>query len=55
MADKMYVIITLRKEIPDRNTGRLICDLVKNRLSDRPDVILTAHITDHLDLEEPTP
>lgn len=52
MADKMYVIITATKEVPDRDQARLVYDLVKNRLSDRPDVKLTGHCTNHFDLDE---
>lgn len=52
MADKMYLIVTLRKEVPDRNTGRQIYDLIKQRMTDRPDVELTGHVTNHFDLDE---
>lgn len=53
MPDKGYCIITLRKEVPDRETARLIYDLVKERLTDRPDVTITGHFTNHFNLEEP--
>jgi len=52
MADKMDVVITLRREVPDRETGRLIYDIVKNRLADRPDVKITGHVSNHFDLNE---
>lgn len=48
----MYLIVTLRKEVPDRNTGRQIYDLIKQRMTDRPDVELTGHVTNHFDLDE---
>lgn len=51
MADKAYVIITARKEVPDRDQARLIYDLVKERLADRPDVKLTGQFSNHFDLE----
>ncbi len=51
MADTMYVIITLRVEVPDRETGRSIFDLVRERLTDRPEVVIAGHITNHFDLE----
>ncbi len=51
--DKMYLIITLRKEVPDRETGRTIYDLVKERMSDRPDVEIKGHVSNHFDLEQP--
>lgn len=50
--DQMYLVITLRKEVPDRDAGRVIYDLVKERLADRPDVIITGHVTNHFDLNQ---
>ena len=52
MADEMYVVITLRKLVPDRETGRLLFDLVKERLTDRPDIGISGHVTNHFNLEE---
>jgi len=56
MADVMYLIITLRKEVPDRDAGRQIFDLVRERLADRPDVEISGHVSNHFDFEtEPPP
>lgn len=55
MADKGYVIITARKEVPDRAQARLIYDLVKERLADRPDVDLTGMFSNHFDLDQEPP
>jgi len=52
MPDKMYLIVTLRKEVPDRDTGKAIYELVKQRMADRPDVELHGHVTNHFDLDE---
>ena len=52
MADKMHVVITLRKEVEDRDEGRFIYDLVKNRLADRPDVEIRGLVSNHFDLDE---
>jgi len=52
MSDMMQVVITLRREVPDRETGRQIYDLVKEKLSDRPDVIVSGHVSNHFDLNE---
>lgn len=52
MADKMYLVITLRKEVPDRDAARVIYDLVKERMADRPDVIVTGLASNHFDLDE---
>ena len=49
--DLMYLIITLRKEVPDRDAGRAIYELVKERLTDRPDVKITGQVSNHFDLE----
>jgi len=51
MPDKMYVIITARKEVPDRDTARATYDLVKARMADHPDVELHGHCTNHFDLD----
>lgn len=48
----MYLVITLRKEVPDRETGKVIYELVKQKMSDRPDVEIRGHVTNHFDLEE---
>lgn len=53
--DKMYLIISLRKEVPDREAGKAIYETVKQRMDDRPDVTITGHVTNHFDLEEPEP
>lgn len=50
----MNLVITLRKEVPDREAGKTIFDLVKERMADRPDVTVTGHVTNHFDLEEPS-
>jgi len=49
MADKGYVVITLRREVPDRDTAKIIYDFVKERMSDRPDVEVTGHFSNHFD------
>jgi len=52
MADKGYVVITVKKEVPDRDTARTIYDLVKQRLEDRPDVEVSGHFSNHFDLDQ---
>lgn len=51
MADKGYVIITARKEVPDRDRAREIYNLLKQKLQDRPDIELTGHFSNHFDLD----
>ena len=50
--DKMYLVITLRKEVPDREAGKIVFDLVKLRMVDHPEVIITGHVTNHFSLED---
>ena len=52
MADKMFVIITARKEVPDRDAARQIYETVKTRMVDRPDIEITGHASNHFDLDE---
>jgi len=49
----MYLIITARKPVPDRDTARQIYDLIKQRLADRPDIILSGQVTNHFDMDTP--
>jgi len=51
MADKAYVIITARKEVPDRPTARAIYDTVKAKLADNPDIIVSGQFSNHFDLD----
>lgn len=55
MADQMHLIITLRRQVPDRDTGHAIYELVKQRLADHPEVIVTGHVSNHFDLTEQPP
>lgn len=50
----MKLVITLRKEVADRDEGEALYQLVKQKLSDRPDVKISGHVTNHF-LEEPEP
>lgn len=52
MADKIHVIITLRKEVADKTEARVIYDLVKQKLQDRPDIEVSGHCSNHFDLDQ---
>jgi len=52
MADKMEVVITARKTVPDRETGRAIYDMLKTKLEDNPEIQITGHISNHFDLTD---
>ena len=43
----MKLVITLRKDVPDRETGEEIFELVKEKLEDRPDIEVAGHVTNH--------
>lgn len=47
----MQLVITVRKEVPDAEAGETIYDLVKDILKDKPNLVITGHITNHFDLE----
>lgn len=55
MADAGQCVITLRKEVPDETTARLLLDVIKQRMADRPDVTVTGHFTSRFDLDEEPP
>lgn len=52
MADELYLTITLRKVVETQEQGRVIYDLVKERLADRPDVKVTGGISNQFKDEE---
>ena len=51
MPDQLYLVVTLRRVVPDQEYGRALFDIIKQRLSDHPDVIVSGHLTNHFDLE----
>lgn len=53
MADQMILTVTARKEVADRDEGKAIYDIIKQKMADRPDVELTGHVTNHFDLDQP--
>lgn len=51
----MQLVVTIRKEVPDRETGEAIYELVKEKLENRPDLKITGHVTNHfIEPEEPS-
>lgn len=51
--DKFVLIITARREIESQEQGHTIFDIVKEKLLDHPEIILTGHISNHFtDTEE---
>lgn len=43
----MQLVITLRKDVADRDEGEAIFETVKQKLKDRPDIKVTGHVTNH--------
>lgn len=48
----MQLVITLRKEVADREEGEQIYETVKTLLAARPDIQITGHVTNHFVDEE---
>ncbi len=50
----MQLVITLRKDVADQAEGQQVCELVKQKLEDHPDIKVDGHITNHFtESEEP--
>lgn len=47
----MKLVVTLRKDVEDAVEGLAIYELVKQRLSDHPEVETAGHVTNHFILE----
>ncbi len=54
MSNQMELVVTLRKAVADRDEGVALFNLVKTRLEDKPEVIISGHVTNHFSVEEPT-
>jgi len=50
----MFLIITLRREVTDSDQGTFLYEVVKQKLSDHPEITISAHITNHIE-DEPVP
>lgn len=48
----MELVITLRKDVEDREQGQALYNLVRQRLEDRPDVTVRGHVTNHFIIED---
>lgn len=55
MPEKMYLVITLRKEVADRDEGLAIYEIVKQKMQDRPDVAIAGHVANHFEGVERLP
>lgn len=49
MADRISLVITLRKDVPDEPTAKALLDIVKTRMADNPTVIVTGKMVQHYD------
>lgn len=48
----MQLVITVRKDVTDRDEGEALYEKVKQRMQDHPEIKITAHVTNHF-VEEP--
>ena len=48
----MQLVVTLRKEVTDRDEGAALFETVKQRFEDKPEVKITGHVTNHFESEE---
>jgi len=48
----MHLTIVLRKEIPDKDTGQVLFEFVKSKLTDYPEVQISGQVNETLDNEE---
>lgn len=55
MPAEMYLVVTVRKMVADRDQGELIFRLIEQKLADRPDLTITGHVTNHFELTPETP
>jgi len=51
----MRLTIVLRKDVPSRDAGEIIFELVKLRMVDHPEVKVTGTVANHFDSEEDPP
>ena len=45
----MHLVVTIRKEVADRDEGSALFDWVKNHLAERPDLTISGHVTNHFE------
>ena len=43
----MQLVVTIRKEVTDRDEGAAIFETIKQRLEDKPEIKITGHVTNH--------
>jgi len=52
MTEQTYLIVTIRKEVLDKEAGKTLYATVKERFKDRPDLDISGHVTNHFSMEE---
>lgn len=51
----MQLVITIRREVENRDQGKAIYNVVRERLEEHPDLKVTGHVTNHfIEPEEPS-
>lgn len=49
----MHLVVTIRKVVPDRDTGFALFELIKERLTDKPEIEIHGHVTNHFESQTP--
>ena len=49
----MYLTIVLRKEVADVPTATVLTDIVRAKLADKPDIIISASVGQQIEATEP--
>lgn len=54
MPDQMFVVLTIRMPVQDKEAGKTVYELLKTKLEQWPTATLTGHCTEHINLvDEP--
>jgi len=48
---QMYLVVTIRKSVADRDQGEIIYNIVKQKLAEYDGLAISGHITNHFDVE----
>ena len=54
MAEQMYIVITIRKPVVDREAGEAVYEIVKTKLAAYTDLAIAATVSNHFVGVKPT-
>lgn len=52
MADTIFLVVTLRKQVNTAEQAQSLYTMVKERFADQPEIKVTGHFTNHFDQTE---